>query len=74
MDLFPDCEIKDEDRGCLSKVMSLFDTVKKKKLHKISYTVNSLPFIGEHVQIDKKGNEIIHNSDKSVMQMCINSG
>ena len=30
--------------------------------------------MGEHIQVDKHGNEDVQNQNKSVMQMCIDSG
>ena len=71
--LFPDLEQHHLNNGNEEESNPGKPKKKKKKLHKISYTVNFLPFIGEHIQIDKNGNEIVHNEDMSVMQMCIDS-
>ena len=80
--LFGDVEAKlEKDKiggGCYGFMQSVKKFFKgggeKRKLHKITYTVNMLPNMGEHISIDKDGNSEVHNVGKSVMQMCIDSG
>lgn len=50
------------------------ENLKEDKVYKISYLVNMLPALGEHVQTRQDGSKHFLHEDVSVLQMCIDSG